>query len=375
MPQAADLLVTADRLHAPQAVLAPGWVRLAGDRVVEVGEGSPPRPADLTLRGTLVPGFVDTHCHGGGGASFTVGDPAQARQAVQAHLRHGTTSLVASLVTDEVVEMERVVRVLADQVRDGLLAGIHLEGPWLSRDYCGAHQPELLRAPTAADVDRLLAAGDGTVRMVTLAPELDGALDAVRRVSSAGAVAALGHTDASYEQTRAAIGAGARVATHLFNAMRPLHHREPGPIAALLEDEAVWVELVSDGVHVHPAVLRLARAAAPGRVSLVTDAMSAAAAEDGDYDLGPMRVQVRDGVARTSDGSIAGSTLTMAAALRHAVASGFTVREAVDAATRAPAAALGLVGVGELRPGARADLVLLDEDLEVARVMRAGDWI
>lgn len=369
------MILTADRLITPGRTLAPGWVRVDGDRITEVGDGEPPGPTDVALGGTLAPGFVDIHCHGGGGASFTVGDAAQAEQVAAAHLRHGTTTLVASLVTDEIAVLERHVRVLGELVTDGLLAGLHLEGPWLSRDFCGAHEPTLLRTPSPEDVDRLLAAGDGAVRMVTLAPELDGAMDAVRRIVGAGVVVGVGHTDATWEQSREAIETGATVATHLFNQIRGLHHRHPGPMAALLEDDRVWIELISDGVHVHPAMLRLARSAAPDRVVLVTDAMGAAAAVDGDYHLGPIHVQVRDGVARTPTGAIAGSTLTSARAVRHSVASGFTLEQAVDAATRAPAAALGLTDVGELRPGARADLVALDGDLDVTDVMRAGTWV
>lgn len=315
------------------------------------------------------------HNHGGGGAAFTVGSSDEAQHVAAAHLRYGTTSLVASLVTDEVDALERHVRVLGELVTDGVLAGVHLEGPWLSPDFCGAHEPSLLRPPSLGDVDRLLTAGGDALRMVTLAPELDGAIDAVRRISEAGVVAAVGHSDATWEQAREAIDAGATVATHLFNQIRELHHRRPGPIAALLEDDRVWVELISDGVHVHPAMLRLARTSAPDRILLVTDAMGAAAAEDGDYHLGPIHVQVRDGVARTPTGAIAGSTLTMAGAVRHSVTSGFTLEQAVDAAARAPAAALGLPDVGEVRSGARADLVLLDGDLRVTAVMRAGAWV
>ncbi|WP_156466190.1 N-acetylglucosamine-6-phosphate deacetylase [Janibacter sp. Soil728] len=368
------MILTADRIVTPGRTLAPGWVRVVSERIEEVGEGGPPSPADVVLTGTLVPGFVDAHCHGGGGASFTVGDADEAMDVAAAHLRHGTTSLVASLVTDEVPQLERHVRVLGELVTDGVLAGVHLEGPWLSRDFCGAHEPSLLRPPSPADVDRLLAAGGDALRMVTIAPELDGAMDAVHRIADAGVVVGVGHSDASWEQAREAIDAGASVATHLFNQIRGLHHRRPGPIAALLEDERVWVELISDGVHVHPAMLRLALAAAPGRIMLVTDAMGAAAADDGDYHLGPIHVQVRDGVARTPSGAIAGSTLTMAGAVRHSVASGFTLEQAVDAATRAPAAALGLTDVGRVEAGARADLVVLDEGLTVSAVMRQGIW-
>ena len=366
------MILSADHVITPGRILTPGWVRVDGGRVTETGEGGPPSPAERHHAGTLVPGFVDTHCHGGGGASFTSGDPDEARRVARAHLRHGTTSLVASLVTDTVDALEDALRSLAPLVSDGTLAGTHLEGPWLSRDYCGAHEPTLLIPPSPEDVDRLLAAADGTLAMVTLAPELEGGIEAVRRLTGAGVVVGVGHTDASWEQTRAAIGAGATVATHLFNQVRPLHHRTPGPVAALLEDDRVSIELIADGVHVHPAMLRLAHRSAPGRISLVTDAMGAAAADDGDHDLGPVRVRVRDGVARTASGAIAGSTLTMAGAVRHAVASGFTLEEAVDAATRAPAAALGLTDVGRIEPGARADLVELDGDLDVVGVMRAG---
>ena len=383
------MILTADRILTPGRTLAPGWVHVESCRITEVGEGSPPASSMVEVRrpstagaskphhldGTLVPGFVDVHNHGGGGAAFTVGSADEAGQAAAAHLRHGTTSIVASLVTDEVDALERHVRVLGELFTDGILAGVHLEGPWLSRDFCGAHEPSLLRPPSPGDVDRLLAADGDALRMVTLAPELDGAIDAVRRIADAGVVAAVGHTDATWEQAREAIDAGATVATHLFNQIRGLHHRKPGPIAALLEDERVWIELISDGVHVHPAMLRLAHTSAPGRVVLVTDAMGAAAAEDGDYRLGPIHVQVRDGVARTPSGAIAGSTLTMAGAVRHSVASGFTLEQAVDAATRAPAAALGLTDVGRIEAGARADLVVLDDELAVTSVMQAGAWV
>jgi N-acetylglucosamine-6-phosphate deacetylase len=274
-------------------------------------------------------------------------------------------------------------------VCDGLLAGVHLEGPWLSPDRSGAHQPGSLVEPAPAAVESLLAAGDpstgsgrrGAVRMVTLAPELPGGVAAVRQIAAAGVVAAIGHTDATYDVARAALDAGATVGTHLFNAMRGLHHREPGPVGALLESAAADVELIADGVHLHPAVLRTAFAAKPGRCVLVTDAMAAAGAEDGDYRLGPMSIEVREGVARLTDGgsgrgAIAGSTLTMDAAVRFAVReAGLPLVDVVHAASTAPARVLGLRDVGALEPGRRADLVVLDEELEVSRVMRAGAWI
>ncbi|GAA5124984.1 N-acetylglucosamine-6-phosphate deacetylase [Alloalcanivorax gelatiniphagus] len=373
------MIVSAGQVVTPARILAPGWLLLDGDRIVEVGEGAPPRPADVDVGdATLSPGFVDLHVHGGGGASFDTGTTDAAEVVAAAHLARGTTSMAASLVTDTPDRMTAAIRELAHLVRDGRLAGVHLEGPWLSPQRSGAHQPGSLTHPEPAAVERLLAAGDGAVRMVTLAPERHGGPDAVRRLAAAGVVAAIGHTDATYDEARAALDAGARLGTHLFNAMRPLHHREPGAVGALL-DAPVDVELIADGVHLHPAVLRTVFAAKPGRCILVTDAMAAAGAPDGDYRLGPMAIEVRDGVARLAsddgDGAIAGSTLTMDAAVRFAVrTAGIPLVEVVHAASTAPAAAWGLSDVGAIEAGRRADLVVLDDDLAVVRVMRAGTW-
>jgi N-acetylglucosamine-6-phosphate deacetylase len=373
------VIVTASQVVTPARILAPGWLLLDGDRIVEVGEGPPPRAADVDLGpATVAPGFVDLHVHGGGGASFDSGTAAAADVAAAAHLAHGTTSMAASLVTDTPARMAEAVRELALLVDDDRLAGVHLEGPWLSPRRSGAHQPGALAHPTPQAIDDLLVAGGGAVRMVTLAPELPGGIDAVGRLADAGVLVALGHTDATYDQARAAIDAGARLGTHLFNAMRPLHHRDPGPVGALL-DAPVDVELIADGVHLHPAVLRTAFAAKPGRSILVTDAMAAAGGPDGDYRLGPMAIEVRDGVARLADGSgtgaIAGSTLTMDAAVRFAVGAGLPLLDVVRAASTTPAAAWGLSEVGAIEAGRRADLVVLDDRLEVVRVMRAGAWV
>ena len=362
----------------PARVFAPGWLRVEDGLVADIGRGDPPRPADLALPGaTIVPGFVDVHVHGGGGASFDGGDPEAAATAVRVHQAHGTTTVVASLVSAELEVLVRSARELGRLADDGLLAGVHLEGPWLSPRRAGAHEPAHLTDPKPADVERLLAATGEHLRMVTLAPELPGGLDAIRRLGAAGVVAAIGHTDATYDESRAALDAGATVGTHLFNAMRGLHHREPGPVAALVEHPDAYVELVADGVHVHPAMLRMVAAAKPHLTAFVTDAMAAAAADDGDYRLGALAVEVRDGVARLAGShAIAGSTLTMSGALRYAVrVVEMSLHDAVRAATSTPATMLGLDRVGPLRPGFHADLVVLDEDLEVLRVMRRGAWV
>jgi N-acetylglucosamine-6-phosphate deacetylase len=378
-------VLSAATLVADAIPVGPGWVELAGDRIAAVGAGAPPRPADIDLGdAVLVPGFVDMHVHGGAGAAFPDGDADAALRAVRFHRAHGSTTMVASLVAAGPDELLKTVDALAELVVDGELAGVHLEGPWLATGRCGAHDPHQLRDPDPAELDRLLHAGDGAVRMVTLAPERAGGLDAVRRIVDAGAVAALGHTDASYTLTREAIDAGARVGTHLFNAMAPVHHREPGPAVALLEDERVTVELVTDGLHVHPALWEhVVRSAGTGRVAAVTDAMAAAGMPDGQYHLGAMRVAVAGGVARLAPGSdgragaIAGSTATtdalFANVVRHAaLPRDEALRRAVAMTATAPARALGLPDVGAIAPGMRADLVVLGPGLDVRAVHRAG---
>jgi N-acetylglucosamine-6-phosphate deacetylase len=371
-------LLAAAGVLTPERLLSPGWLEIEGDRVGGTGEGRPPRAPDVDLgERTVAPGFVDVHVHGGGGASFGEADERAVTTVVDTHRRQGTTTMMASLVTDTVPALTSAVRTLAAAAADGLVAGVHLEGPWLSPRHAGAHDTALLRDPDPTDLQLLLDAGAGAVRMVTIAPELPGGLPAVRQLVRAGVVAAVGHTDATYDVTRTALDAGASVGTHLFNAMRSLHHREPGPPTALLQHPDAFVELVCDGVHLHPAVLRLAMHVKPSRTLLVTDAMAAAGAGDGSYQLGSLAVSVRDGVARLDDsGAIAGSTLTMAAAVRYAVTvAGLPLLEVVRAATSTPAAALGLSGVGALRPGHRADLVVLDDAVRVTRVMRSGRWV
>ena len=373
-----DALLTADRVVARDRVLRPGWVQARDGRVVALGEGAPPAPATHALgAAVLVPGFVDIHCHGGGGATFGA-DLGAAARVIATHRSHGTTTLVASLVSAPVADLRRDVDALADLVASGDLAGVHLEGPWLAAAYCGAHGLAALRAPTADDVDRLVR--PGVVRMVTLAPELAGGLDAVRRVVAAGAVAAIGHTASDAAIVRDALRAGASHATHLFNAMPPLRHREPGNVLALLDSDAS-LELIRDGRHLHPDLCRwLDTAVEAHRLVAVTDAMAAAGASDGDYSLGAVAVSVVDGVARAAgSGRLAGSTATADRLFRE-VARGSDddadlLRAVAQTATN-PALALGLPDVGALDAGFRADVVVLDAaTLAVTRVMRHGEWV
>lgn len=381
------MLLTADQVVTGTEVYSPGWVEIAQGTVTAMGAGAGPRAVDtaqgdVALGGvTVVPGFVDMHTHGGGSGAFPDATEDGSRAAVALQRRHGTTTLVASLVSAHPDELLREAAVLGEQVQDGLIAGIHLEGPWLSPMRCGAHEPSALRSPELTEVERVFAAAKGGVRMVTIAPELDGAMPAIRRMVELGAVAAVGHTDASYEQAKAAIEAGATVATHLFNAMRPIHHREPGPVVALMEDPRVTVELINDGVHLHPALYRFVnREAGSERIALITDAMAAAGMEDGSYHLGSLAVDVVGGVAKVAGtDTIAGSTATMDLVFRNAVLnSGLPRDEALAIAVRQtsviPARAVGL-GEAGLLVGSAADLVVLNDDLRVARVMKTGAWV
>ncbi len=356
------------------------WVAFDGDRIAGTGRGDAWRPLvgerDAVVDGAgryLTPGFIDLHGHGGAGRSYD--DGAEAIRAARAlHRAHGTTRAVISLVTASLDDLEERTAVVADLVQtDADVLGSHLEGPFLDIARKGAHDPALLRHPVASDLARLLAAGGGTVRQVTLAPELPGGLDAVRAVVAAGAVAAVGHTSAGREAATRAFDAGATLVTHAFNAMPGMNHREPGPVGAATADPRVTLEIIADGVHVDGEVVRIAFAAAPGRIALVTDAMAAAGAADGRYELGSLEVDVVDGVARlTIDGSIAGSTLTQDAALRNAVGYGVALPDAVEALTRTPARVLGRDDLGRLEPGCLADAVLLDADLAVVKVWVAG---
>jgi N-acetylglucosamine-6-phosphate deacetylase len=353
-----------------------GWVLLDGDLIAATGTGPPPaadRRVDLA-GAWLTPGFVDLHAHGGGGHAFDDG-PGSIRAALAVHRAHGTTRSVPSLVAAPLDRLEASLAGIAEVAADDpTVLGAHLEGPFLAPSRCGAHDPAHLRPPDPADVSRLVDAARGTLRQVTLAPELPGALEAIPVLVEAGAVVAVGHTEADLALTRRAFDAGARLLTHAFNAMPGLGHRAPGPVGAALADDRVTLELVLDGHHVHPTVAALLFAGAPGRIALVTDAMAGAGAGDGDYRMGGLDVAVREGRATVAgSGVLAGSTLTQDEALRTAIAAGVPPVQAVTALTAAPARVLGLGHrLGRIAAGFAADLVVLDADWRVRRVWAAG---
>lgn len=376
-------VLTDATLVLPVGVVHGGWVAVAAGRITAVGGAHRSRPRDpdlLDLNGRWVlPGFVDLHVHGGGGYGYANGNPTEARTASSVHRLHGTTSALASLATAPLEEMVRAAGVLADLADAGTLVGIHAEGPFLSPAHAGdgEQDPAAMLQPDPTVLQRLIEACRGHLRMLTVAPELPGALELIKRAVGLDVRVAIGHTGASYQRTMDAIEAGASVATHLFHAQPGLNHREPGAVGALLEHPDVIVELIADGVHLHDALLAMVfRLCGAERVALVTDAIAPAAAGDGRYQVGSRQVEVRGGVALVEGtDAIAGSTLTQDSALRRAVDAGVPLLDAVTALTGTPARALGIADrVGALVAGHTADLLVLGSRLEIDGVMVAGRW-
>lgn len=380
-------VLTGARVVSPTGVLADGEVRIAHGRIASVGPAgmasavdgpASTSPADerIDLEGCwLVPGFVDLHMHGGGGHDVTR-SAADLSAAVRFHRGHGTTRTLVSLMAQAVDQLCEQLGWIAELTAAGEVLGAHLEGPFLSASRCGAQRPENLLMPDPLVLRKLLEAGQGSVRTMTVAPELPGAHELIGQLLAAGVIAAVGHSDASYEQAAEAFAAGASLATHLFNAMGSFDHRAPGPSVAAL-DAGVFVEMINDGVHVHDALTRLVSRAAPGSLIFITDAISAAGIGDGEYTLGDQTVRVSQGNAWSAEDRLAGSTLTMDEAVRRAVLRvGLSLEQAVAAAATTPARLLGLQHeCGAIGVGLAADLVVLDADLRVRRVMVGGDWL
>ncbi|UFU14022.1 amidohydrolase family protein [Curtobacterium sp. C1] len=368
-----SLLLRAPRIVTGHADLLDAWLLVddAGTvvdtgTVVDAGTGSrtgqaPAADAVRHVDGTLVPGLVDLHCHGAVGHDFASAASEDVLRAAEHHRAAGTTALVASVATGTLPDTLAALYRLRPLVEDGVLAGIHLEGPWLSPARRGAHRPDLLHAPTPAEVRACTDAAGDALRIVTIAPELPGALDTVARLVATGVVVAVGHTDASARQTRRAVEAGATLVTHLWNGMAPLHHREPGPIGVALTDDRLLLECIVDDHHLDDTVLALVQRAAPGRMVLVSDAMAATGCPDGDHEVAGSAVRVVGGVARTADGSsLAGSTITVADAARRLLATGTPLTEVVAATACRPSRLLGRPV--PLTPGSPADVVVVDDD-------------
>lgn len=361
-----DTWVIFDDTSIEQVGRGTSWRHLVrpGDRVIDALE-------EAGAGAILSAGLIDIHNHGGMGASYDQGVDA-IMHSVDFHARMGTTRMLASLVSappdvllDQLDDIAAAMSVCA-----GIL-GAHLEGPYIAPAYCGAHDPAVLLVPDATTVAALLARR--IVRQVTIAPELPGAIEAIRQIARSGAIAAVGHTAANADETRSAADAGASLITHIFNAMPPLHHRRPGPIGAAIDDPRYTLELIADGMHITPPVIRLLFAAAPSRIALVSDALAATGATDGRYPLGNMHVHVTQGRAYIEGTStIAGSTATLSDTVRFAVEAGVPAVAAITAATSTPARAIGAKRVGKILPGYRADVVLWTAALKPHQVWRNG---
>ncbi len=377
-------------------IIDDGVLRWQGSRITEAGAARDGAPAERLPDGFLIlPGLVDLHCHGGGGGDFTSGSDADIARAA-AHLHSsGSTTLLASTCAAPLAELEAAFGRLASATESGLVAGIHAEGPFLSKERSGAHDPAHLILPTHETVARLVAAGRGHLVSMTYAPELPGSDVLVFELVTQGVIPSIGHTDSSTEQTAAALDlineelastgfagfSGRPTATHLFNAMPVIHHRSPGPVPLLLQRARageIAVELIADNVHLHPETVRMAfTIAGSENICLVSDSTAAAGRASGEYRLGQAAISIIDGSAViTATGVLAGGAGSLLDIVRCTVEAGVDVVDAVRAATYVPATVLGLGDeVGSLHGGLRADAVVVSTDLELKGVLRGGTWI
>lgn len=368
-------------------------ILVEGSRIVAVGSRTDiHKPADAEFfdagESVLTPGFIDLHVHGAGGHDVMEATPAALDTIAATLARRGTTSFVATTVTAPVEALCRSASGIASYIAErrgkhssrgtyAEILGIHFEGPFISKARRGVHPEQWIAAPSTDLLKRLFDAAEGTTRILTLAPELPGALELVDAARAAGVVVSMGHTDATYDQARAAIQRGATHAAHVFNAMRPFSHRDTGVLGAVLTSPEVTAELIADNVHVDSAAMRILFASKRAeQISLVSDGTAATGMPDGSYRLGEFDVTVSGGVVRNKEGRLAGSALTLDKALRNVVALGVPLRDAIRMLTLNPARELGLQAAkGALVPGADADLVILDPKLQILRVMIGGVWV
>jgi N-acetylglucosamine-6-phosphate deacetylase len=363
-------------------VLSPGYVSVQGGVIAEVGEGPPPGSPDLVLdSGVLVPGLVDLQVNGYYGVDLAGCDPDSWALVARRLPETGTTAFLPTFITAPVSTLATELRSAAktaEAVPTGArVLGVHLEGPFLSPARAGAHRRDWIVPPSPDAVAELLEAGQGVLRLMTLAPEADGALAAIGRLTAAGVLVSVGHSDATAAEVAAGAAAGARMVTHLFNAQRGLHHREPGVVGQALTDKRLTSGLIVDLSHVSAAACAIAFAAAPGRICLVTDAAACAGMPPGRYLLGgqPVDLPPGGGAPVRPGGTLAGSALRMDRAVSNAVAVGLGLPEAVAAASRIPADLIGRPDLGRLAAGAAADLAWLGDDLFARAAWIAGEQV
>jgi N-acetylglucosamine-6-phosphate deacetylase len=383
---AAARVITADARSGAHAILAPGYVSCADGKVVAVGAGPPHGEPDVHLHdGFLVPGFVDLQVNGYFGIELATADDDDWLAVARRLPETGTTAFLPTFITSPVDEMVAALRratarhrQFANGTERARTLGVHLEGPFISAKRPGAHNPAWIISPEPAAVETLIAAGSGVLRLVTIAPELDGGIAAIQRFAAAGVLVSVGHSDATAHQVSMAAMNGATMVTHLFNAQRPMHHREPGVVGQALADSRLTSSLVADLRHVSAQVAAIAFAAAPGRIFLITDAAACAGMPPGRYLLGGEPIDLAEGDGTPpirSDGTLAGSALRMDSAVANMVATGAGLVAAVAAATRIPANLIGRHDLGRLAEGTAADLVWLSDDLRTKATWVGGKQV
>jgi N-acetylglucosamine-6-phosphate deacetylase len=384
------VILTNARIITPFEEIYPGTVEIEDGIVKKVYAGKNSRGEDLEGK-ILAPGFIDIHTHGIGGFDVTYSAMNGSEQEVEEsliqmsekYLEHGVTLFLPTTVTapHEVLltaakGVKNVINYQKEQLTGAKIWGLHLEGPYISKEKKGAQNPEFIRSPSIRELKEYWEASEGNIKTITIAPEIEGALEFIQYARSLGIYVSLGHTNATYNETKAAIYAGANRASHLYNAMRPINHREPGVIVAVLESPQVYLELICDLIHISPQIIHFTlKHAGVERVITITDSIIATDFPDGKYSLGGLEVVVRDGICRLKDGTLAGSTLTMDKALKNLVEIGVSITDAIRTMTYNPAKALEIHKVGAILPGYLADLVILNESLYVDSVYIHGEGI
>lgn len=333
------------------------WLEISGNVISQVNTGIHPSP-DQIIDGVLIPGFIDIHCHGGGGKYFSASTSGEIHSVIQTHRGHGTTSIIASLVSEPIEVLKQQIRRLAPFYENGQIAGIHLEGPYLSTAKCGAHDPSLLLNPDINEIKEILDVAQGSIKMITIAPELAGATEAIKYLGAAGVLVAIGHTNGGFIDAATAANSGAQIVTHFMNAMDKSLSKD-SLASFVVADERLSIELILDGHHISFATAREIYSALGSRTIFITDAMAAAGSVDGAYVIGNLPVQVSEGVARLEANlALAGSTLTMDQVFINAVNElGLSVTQAVQATSTRAAKILKLSDRGDIAVGMRADLL------------------
>ncbi|OPH57696.1 N-acetylglucosamine-6-phosphate deacetylase [Paenibacillus ferrarius] len=356
------------------------WIRNGVIEKLESGETSLPEGNYERIDGQghlLIPGMIDVHIHGANGFDMMDGTERSIQEVSRACAATGCTSFLATSVSstmEDLLAMIRSVKRVIGHEIGAQIAGLHLEGPYLNPKRKGMQNERFLRHPNLQEIDDIFREAEGLIKMVTIAPELPGGLELISYLKDKGVIIAVAHSDATYEEAKLAFKAGASHVTHCFNGMRPIHHRDPGLVAAAFEEEHVSLQAIVDGIHLHPAIIRLMhRLKGPEGIVLITDALQAMGLGDGKYMFGGHHVTVAGGIARLEDGTLASSTVTMNEALRLTIETGIPLTDAVQMASTTPARILDLRTKGRVSAGCDADLVLLDEQFQVQWTMIRGD--